>query len=260
MKTKEEFIKKLGQLLKNSEFTNEKDILADVSEYFDAKSEKGKSEEEIIAELGSPDDVLKQYVGENKAEIIKARSENKTALIFGFILGVVLATFSILVSTGVINFIPLQLIQSVYVDNSKTVFENDNISVTLVNTKNEEFVDVIVHISHIDKDKNFIGPSYSEQKIVKLGKKSTVELTFKNPGWYPPTEHTKIVACYYQSGGWLVIHDESEFKKLDFNFDPNMIYVTIAGLGAICLFVGVGIVLIRDRKNRPKLKETKSAE
>jgi uncharacterized membrane protein len=58
---KEEFLKTLEASLKTFTLEEKKDILYDYEEHFRIGLQNGKTEEELIKELGSPNDIAKQY-------------------------------------------------------------------------------------------------------------------------------------------------------------------------------------------------------
>lgn len=58
---KEEFLKTLEASLKAFTLEEKKDILYDYEEHFRIGLQNGKTEEELIKELGSPNDIAKQY-------------------------------------------------------------------------------------------------------------------------------------------------------------------------------------------------------
>lgn len=66
--TKKEFFKKLKPLLP---FKVRKEILADFEEHFSVGEENGKSEEEIVKELGSAEEIAKEYNSDLNGERIQ---------------------------------------------------------------------------------------------------------------------------------------------------------------------------------------------
>lgn len=78
--TKQEYMKKLKKLLPEKD---KKDILLDYEEHFLTGINEGKSEEEIAEELGSPEEVVKEYTTE------PAEKKSITTIIFGAI-GIIL--------------------------------------------------------------------------------------------------------------------------------------------------------------------------
>lgn len=74
---REQFLKTLEASLKNFTEEDKKDILYDYEEHFRIGVQNGKTEEELIEELGSPDDIAKQYKGSIDTEKLESTSYNK---------------------------------------------------------------------------------------------------------------------------------------------------------------------------------------
>jgi uncharacterized membrane protein len=110
---KEEFMKILKQSLGNMDTYEKKDILYDYEEHFRIGFEKGKTEEEIIKELGDPKNIGKSYRAsaavENAIENPSTKNIGKAilaALALGFFnLVIVLGPFIGLVATLISLFI-----------------------------------------------------------------------------------------------------------------------------------------------------------
>ena len=73
--TKNQYFKELKKQLKNYGIKENKDILKDYEEHFNEALSSGKTEDEICKNLGTPENVAKQYSSEN--EIPKKKSHKK---------------------------------------------------------------------------------------------------------------------------------------------------------------------------------------
>lgn len=72
MMNREQFIRQLDELLKKLRDDERRDILQDFEEHFDIGLEQGKTEEEIAASLGSPQQIAKELLAEhyvNQADV-----------------------------------------------------------------------------------------------------------------------------------------------------------------------------------------------
>lgn len=75
---KEDFLKTLDAALINCTWSEKKEIMYDYEEHFRIGLENGKTEEELIMELGDPEDIAKQYItNENSIETIKSEIINE---------------------------------------------------------------------------------------------------------------------------------------------------------------------------------------
>jgi uncharacterized membrane protein len=70
---KEEYLKKLAELLKDMPHDDKEDIISDYEEHFNIGIENGRDEEEISKALGDPKTVVKQI----KVEYMIKKAENK---------------------------------------------------------------------------------------------------------------------------------------------------------------------------------------
>ena len=76
--TKKEFMQQLKQLLPDKD---RRDILLDYEEHFLSGLSEGKAEEEIVAELGTPEEVAKEY-GYAEKDALKGNALAGVGLIF----------------------------------------------------------------------------------------------------------------------------------------------------------------------------------
>ncbi len=110
---REEFLKKLEQLLRNMPEAERKDVLYDYQEHIQIAVENGLDEEKVIESLGTPETIAKQY--RVKKYIDKAEATGSTTSVFRailatvglgffnliFILGPFLAVCGVLLGVGV---------------------------------------------------------------------------------------------------------------------------------------------------------------
>lgn len=146
--TQTEFLQRLSKLLKNVPEEEKQDILYDYEEHFRIAMESGKSETEVAAELGKPENIAKECIANYHLE---RASENQsvsslfraiyTSIGLGFfnlvfLLGPFIAAVSIIFSLFVVSFAflitPLAAIGSVFtVDSIAEFFLNLFISIGL---------------------------------------------------------------------------------------------------------------------------------
>ena len=102
--TKKEFMQRLKQLLPEND---KRDILLDYEEHFLSGLTDGKTEEEIVAELGTPEEVAKEY-GYVENASIKGKALAGVGLIFLdvilFISGFIFSIFAICLALWAIPF------------------------------------------------------------------------------------------------------------------------------------------------------------
>ena len=102
--TKKEFMQRLKKLLPEKD---KRDILLDYEEHFLSGLTEGKTEEEIVAELGTPEEVAKEY-GYVENEAIKGNATAGVGLIFLdvilFISGFIFSIFGIWLALWAIPF------------------------------------------------------------------------------------------------------------------------------------------------------------
>ncbi|MCT4604741.1 MAG: DUF1700 domain-containing protein [Marinisporobacter sp.] len=70
---KSDYLKKLEELLKKLSKEEREEILMDYEEHFTFALEEGKTEDEIIKDLGNPDEIAKQYIANS---VIHQATEN----------------------------------------------------------------------------------------------------------------------------------------------------------------------------------------
>lgn len=75
---KSEFLKTLEVALIDFRDDEKKDILYDYEEHFRIGEEKGKSESELISELGNPEDIAEQYRTSSSSEINNSDTNYRT--------------------------------------------------------------------------------------------------------------------------------------------------------------------------------------
>lgn len=78
--TKDQFFSKLNTSLKRLPSEEREDILQDFEEHFAAGIEKGKTEEEIIISLGSPEQIAKELVAIYRVERVEESTSAKNIL------------------------------------------------------------------------------------------------------------------------------------------------------------------------------------
>ncbi|MCT4612912.1 MAG: DUF1700 domain-containing protein [Clostridia bacterium] len=104
---KKDFLKKLEELLEGVPEKGE--IIYDYKEHFDIGNENGKSDSEIIEELGSPEDIAMQY----NASLMVSKAEEKMSVV------AILKAIASVISLGLLNLFlvmgPVAIIISILV-------------------------------------------------------------------------------------------------------------------------------------------------
>ena len=130
----------------------------------------------------------------------------------------------------------------VYLQSSKTVFNSDDtISVTLKNVSDEDFEDVVIHLTYCDNAGNPVGLAYSEQKTVTFVAEEEITIVFQNPGWVESSYNEIKVSEKLSASNWGVLKNGATF------IDPKFEMVKPITIGlsiAIGVFVCVDILLL----------------
>ena len=259
MKIKQEYLKRVKKILKSNKVKNIDEILSDINELFDAKIAEGKSIQTIIAELGRPENIVKQYIGEEN--IGKNKKLSKLKLIFIGICTFLFLSFTcsaVLIGTGtfdvsIIDIYDSNIVLSVYLKSSETQFDSENISITLKNVSEEDFEDQIVHLMYLDAAKQPVGAAYSEQKVVTIAANDETTITFTNPGW-EYSVYNEIYACYKvqnENSTWTTIKNGREFENYRNSLNTPKLYLTIIeSTFALAFLIADIILIVNIKKNK----------
>lgn len=125
---------------------------------------------------------------------------------------VAIAVFLVLYNTGTI--LNKRFDQCVYLQSSKTVFNEDNtITVSFKNTSNQKFEDRVIHLTY---EGPISSVSNSEQKIISFKANGETVATFTNPGW-TYTTYNEIIAWEQDAentSAWLKLSTGRNFVKM----------------------------------------------
>ena len=252
MTKKLDYISKLKKILKRNRVENIDDIIEDVNELFNAKLAEGKSEGAIIKALGTPDNVAKLYIDENKQKPMKKSSKVKLAFIgICSVFAMFFVVAAILIGVGVVNFtseLDKSITASVYLESSQTDFKDDYITITLKNVSDTDFEDQVIHLIYLNTAGDPVGVAYSEQKVETIGASSTKTIIFKNPGW-SYSEYNEIYACIQSienHSNWTRLKNGREFSNYRQVIDEFKTYIVIFESVFAFLLFAVDLILIAN--------------
>ena len=248
MFTRNEYLRSLKKNLKKNKVDKIDEIINDVNEIFDVKLSEGKSEGEIILELGKPEDVAKQYFDEKAVSVSKKTSKIKIVFIWICSFLALAFTYSaILIGTGMIDIDQTKQFDehlglSLYVENSETKFQDGFIKIKIVNVAEVDFIDLRVFLTY---DGPHVGSDYTEQKVVTIEANSSKTISFTNPGW-TYTYYNTVFANVNKgdSGTGVRLHSGNEFIDYRASHKNDQLYLTIAESLLASLFLIIDIILI----------------
>lgn len=140
--------------------------------------------------------------------------------------------------------------QCVYLQSSKTKFNDDNtITVTFNNVSNEKFEDVVIHLIYVNPDNKPVGYAYSEQKIITFDAEKEMTLTFENPGWVYSSYNEIKAAKKNGTSSWTTLQTGREFEN-PFDIVKS---VSIGAGVAIFVFAVLDILLIVSLRKDKKM-------
>lgn len=145
--TKNQYFKELKKQLKLYAVKESEDILKDYEEHFNEALSNGKTEEEICKNLGSPENIAKQYSIEDK---LPKKKHHKKFLVLTIIFGVLMLYFGI---TTINLFFANGPDSNIFWMKEETVYyeESERLEITFKNLSMKTYKDLKLNIIATDR-------------------------------------------------------------------------------------------------------------
>ena len=193
--TKKQFFKELKKQLKLYAVKESEDILKDYEEHFNEALNNGKTEEEICKNLGSPENVAKQYSNEDKAS---KKKSHKKFLVLTVVFGIVMLYFGItsinlLFGNGPDSNVFWMKEETIYYEDSETL----EITIQNISLKNYDNLELWINA----KDK-YTGSSHRLAPFI-----------IKINSWGGITTQIKLDKYYYEDCELSIVYDGKDNKS-----------------------------------------------
>ena len=238
--TKNQYFKELKKQLKLYAVKESEDILKDYEDHFNESLSNGKTEEEICKNLGSPENIAKQYVNE---ENIPKKKSHKKFLVLTIVFGIVMLYFGI---TTINLFFVNGPDSNIFWLKEETVYHEstERLEITLKNLSMKNYKDVKLQI--VSKNKTSGGSHINEFFVVDINALSGLTTQVDLDKVY--YEDCDISITYTNKNGEnIILMQEKDYNPMKVMVIINSI-IFVVGIAGFATFLPIYIV--RKKRSR----------
>ena len=222
-------------------------ILSDYSEHFSVGYSKGLEEKDVIKSLGSPEDIIKNYV---KGDVIYKKKRNRKWIYLGFVIyfaiSLVLSIFAIILPTS-----STKMHNNVYFDDTQVVKLNDgSIELTFENVSNHSYENIEMAVD-ITKKGNF-GVVYETKEFILNIPANTTKTVPVHIGYENFNYISLKVGYKLENNSYFLLSNKSKFQKE--YIIPKILISVMIGYRFIALTTFTILYIVKDRKDKRKIK------